>query len=298
MARPELPNFLFIGAEKAGSTSVHSYLGQHPDVFVSPVQGANFFSCGSEDLSGRYGYEPSTYATTVEDYLGPFEAVSGQRAVGEVSPSYLCHAQAPGRIRRHLPEVKLIGLLRQPAERAFSHFVFNHKMTTETVADFRSALAAEQDRIAAGWHYRFHYRRNGFYSRQLTPYFETFDRTRMLVLLYDDLQADPVACMQRMHAFLDVDDSFVPDTSLHHNVSGMPRNAAIRGALALVRPYRRSLIRRLPPGLVSRVGRVLLNQVEADPELMGELTQGFREDILRTQELIGRDLSHWLAPAG
>ncbi len=273
---------------------MHRYLAQHPDVFISPVEGANFFSLGESDLRGRHGYEPASYCMTLDAYRKLFETAAGEAAVGEASPSYLCHRRAAERIRRYLPDARLVALLRQPAERAFSHFLFNHKKAIEELDDFRAALAAEEERVAAGWHYGYHYRRNGFYAEQLEPYLRAFPREQLLVLLYDDLREDPVACMQRIYAFLGVDAAFRPDTSLRYNVSGMPRNRAVRAVLAAAMPARRLLEQRLPPRLVARVGRALLEPRAPDPEVMAELTRGYREDILRTQDRIGRDLGHWL----
>ena len=287
-------NFLLIGAEKAGCTSVHHYLAQHPEVFLSRKQGANFFSCGDMDLSGRFGYEPSTYTLTLEAYQRLFWPVRQEAAIGEASPSYLCHRRAAERIRDYLPAVRLIALLRQPAERAYSHFLFNRKQILEELEDFRDALAAEDERVARGWHYRYHYRRNGFYYEQLSHYYALFPRHQLLVLLYDDLVADSATVLRQMFQFLEVDDSFQPDTSLHYNVSGAPRNRAIAWGLRTLRPLRRFTEERLPPKLVAKVGRMLLERSPPKPDVLRELTERYREDILKTQELVGRDLQRWL----
>src|SRR3989344_7184694 len=106
--RMRLPNFLIIGATKAGTTSLHHYLGQHPDIFVAPTKETNFFAQESAlCFTGRTVSLP-------EEYAAQFAAATTQKAIGESSPAYLAVPLAPERIARMLPHAKLIVILRNP----------------------------------------------------------------------------------------------------------------------------------------------------------------------------------------
>lgn len=288
------PNFLFIGAEKAGSTAIHRYLSQHPEVFLPQRHGPSYFAHGDMDLSDRYGLELYKYTLTLPAYQSLFDGVKDERAVGESSPSYLYSQRAPGRIQALLPDVKLIAVLRQPADRAFSHWLFQRKQTAEPLADFQAAMQAEPDRIARNWAHRFHYGRQGFYGEQLKRYYSLFPREQILVLLYDDLLADAQGFMRKIFEFLEVDPAFEPDLSERFNVSGEPRNGFVRWALNVAKPVRWYAEQYLSPRIVSPIGRILLTRKRPNPAILNELIEDYRADIAKTQELIGRDLSAWL----
>lgn len=290
----QLPHFLLMGPEKGGTTSLNQYLRQHPKIFMARIQGANYFSLGDLDLRGRHGYTPARYTATLEAYGALFKDAPAGQVIGESSPSYFVHARAAERIRRIIPEVKLITVLRHPAERAFSHFQFNRKQANEPLRDFEQALAAEPRRIADGWHYRFHYRRNGFYDAHLAPFFRRFPRQQIAVLLYDDFVRDPQAFLRAIFAFLGVDDRFRPDTTLRFNVSGVPRNRAIEWALKRAAPMRPLFQRVVPPRLLSAIGQRMLKRIGLEPEVRARLIEEYRADILALQQRIDRDLSAWL----
>ena len=291
-----LPNFLVVGAEKAGSTSLRAYLAQHPDVFLAELQGANFFSLGEMERPSGFGYQPPCYryVADFDSYLRLFDAAADQRAIGECSPGMLCCERSAKRIAARLRGVRVIAMLRQPADRAHSHFAFNRRQTTEPLADLEAAVAAEQERTAAGWHYRYRYFANGLYHEQLQRFYDVMPAERIGVFLYDDFQSDPQHTLRALYRLLGVDESFTADASLKYNVSGMPRNRVVSGLLRLGWPLRRALERRLPPSVVSRVGQRLLRRESIDPVLRARLTERYAGDIEKVQRLIQRDLSHWL----
>lgn len=288
------PNFLILGAMKAGTTSLYHYLGQHPQVYMSPKKEPHYFAYGDMPLPTETARYMSHIVQTRDAYDRLFAGASGRAAVGEASTSYLSSERAVGRIAEALPGVRLIAVLRQPAERAHSHFVFNHKRFFEIEPDFQKALDAEDARDAAGWGPRFHYRRKGYYAEQLSRYFAVFPRERVLVLLYDDLQRDAVGVVRRIYRFLEIDEGFEPDVSVRYNISGVSRNRAIDVALRTLHPVRRSLERALPAKFVSAVGRVLIQKPPPPSAIHARLTKHYRPDILKLQDLINRDLSHWL----
>jgi len=295
-----LPNFIILGAQKAGTTSLYQYLKQHPEVFMSPVKEPKFFNEDFED--GNRG-EPNSGSlrgvSSLEEYRALFDGATNEKAVGEASPSYLYLPEVPTRIERYVPEAKLIATLRDPAERAYSSYLHQVRAGREPL-DFLGAIRDEERRVREGWHYRYHYRGRSLYHAQLTRYHAVFSPERLQVHLYEDFREDPISVSQNMFRFLGVDDSFIPDTSLRHNVSGLPKSRALFWFLKKPSPLRTALRTFVPKGLrknlfVSLRSRNLSKVPPMPEEARMDLIEAYREDVRRLQDLIGRDLSGWLA---
>jgi hypothetical protein len=297
-----MPNFLIIGFEKAGTTSVYHYLKQHPQVFVSPTKETNYFVHeGQNPEILPYLRKGMPVVRSLDEYRALFEDASQQEAVGEASPLYLADPRAAECIRRHLPRAKLIALLRDPVERAYSAYWMRVRDGRET-RSFEQAVEEElcgrlADSLEVG---RRHYVRWGLYARHLEVYFTRFDPSQLAIHLFDDLQADPGGFMRELFRFLEVDDGFVPDTSLRYNASGAPRNRLLRpllGKSAATRTLRRAL-----PGPLGRRAASIqeawrnraLAKPPMPPRLRRRLVAGYRRDILELQGMLQRDLSRWL----
>ncbi len=244
-----LPNFLILGAQQAGTTALYHDLGQHSEIFTSPVKEPHYFSLG--DLEAPRRIEADTLAA----YRKLFAAADREKAVGEASTTYLESARAARRIKELIPEARLIAVLRDPAERAHSHYVENRRRQWDDAPTFSGALELEPERLALGLGSHFQYVGRGFYHAHLTEYHRLFERRQIRVFLYQDFADDPSGVRREICRFLEVDDGFEPDTTVEHDVPGVPRNSA---------------------------------------DLRRELIEIYREDVLRLQDLIGRDLSAWL----
>lgn len=321
-----LPTFLVIGAAKSGTTSFHEYLKQHPEIFMSGRKEPNYFAFQGRtpDFIGPDGEDPRRFRglekrlrvakyqesiVTAERYERLFARAGDATAIGESSVSYMFIPEAAGRIREALPEVSLIALLRNPVDRAYSKFTQFRRDGLEPIADFAAALDAEDDRARRHWSPTWYYRRRGLYFEQLERYYARFERDRILVLRYEDFAADPAALLRRAFAFLGVSTDFTPDFSRRHNVSQrnvwIPRSrlahrllkgpAELEAMAAKKDPQSRS--GRLRRRLVRRnLRRVKWTHAPMDPVVRRRLTEEFREDLLRLQDLIRLDLSGWLAP--
>jgi len=293
-----LPNFIILGAQKAGTTSLYYYLDQHPDIFMSPVKEPHFFNNegGGRLYDGPYP-GPARRISKVEEYESLFGGATNERAIGEASPSYLYLPEVPARMERHVPEARLIAVLRDPAERAYSAFLHTVRTGREPLDDFRAALRAEEGRIRENWHHLYHYKARGLYHEQLLRYHEAFGRDNVRVYLYEDLGKNPVAVFQDVCRFLDVNDTFVPDTSVRYNASGVPRNSVVSALVKKSGAIAPALKRVVPFGARQKMkGRVFAKPPPFPEEARGELVEYYREDVLRLQALIGRDLSGWLTP--
>ena len=304
-----LPNFLVIGAGKAGTTSLYHYLDQHPEVYMSPIKEPKFFALegGVPEYRGPGDREVWSSGTNraISDpgeYEALFDGVGGEKAIGEASPGYLCNAGAPGRIKRYVPDARLVAVLRDPAERAYSAYLHMIRDGREKLG-FAEALGEEERRTREGWAPGWQYTREGFYCRNLRRYFELFDREQIRIYLYEDLRADPLGLMRDAFGFLGVDEAFVPDFSMRHNASGIPKSRLLVSLITRRNPLKTVLKPLLPKGLRTRISVGVQNRnLNPAPPLSPEdrewLIELYREDILGLQDLLGRDLSDWLEPSG
>lgn len=300
-----MPNFLIIGTAKAGTTALYSYLNQHPQIYMSPEKEPHFFAFEGERLNfggiaGDRAWLNRAAITDLETYRKQFQRVSKQIAIGEASTLYLYIPKAAERIKYYVPEAKLIAILRNPVERAYSAFLFQIRDDLEPITDFAQALQEEKIRITKNWVPIYYYQQMGFYYTQVKRYFDMFSRDQIRIYLYEDLSSDPMSILQDTFQFLGVDHKFVPDVSLRHNVSGIPKNKILNSFLLKPHPIKSILKPFLPEGLrrtliVSLKNRRSLDKPPPLPiELRRQLIEVYREDILKLQDIIQRDLSRWL----
>jgi hypothetical protein len=220
---------------------------------------------------------------TLDEYEALFTGVTSERAVGEKSPIYLTNQHAPLRIKALIPDVRLLAVLRNPVDRAFSHYLMNVRMQLETLP-FADAVMAERDNqpIRAG--VVRHYVRSGKYAAPIERYMELFGPEQLRIYLYEDLLTNGGAIVREIYEYLGVDPNFTPNLTVHHNA----RPSEDRGRQLVSRIH--SLGRRVAKRDLRRSssGRI-------PSSTRRELSSFFREDILHLQGLLGRDLSGWLA---
>ena len=295
-----MPNFLIIGAGKSGTTSLYHYLKQHPEVYMSPVKEPNFFAFEGEKMNFRAPQDQKgincTSVTDIDAYRALFRGVTSEKAIGEASHWYLYSPKAPGRIRRHVPEARLIAVLRDPVERAYSQFLHFIRDGEERLTDFSQALQEEEARIRNNWAFG-RYASRGFYHAQLKRYFDAFDRSQIKIYLYEDLSADPTGVLRDTFRFLGVDEAFVPEMSVRPNVSGVPNNRALHALLTRPQRIKTVLKPYLPPRLLRFASDLRdrnLAKPQLAPEVRRQMVEMYREDTLKLQDLIDRDLSTWL----
>ena len=170
-----LPDFLVIGAPKAGTTALHAALAGHPELFMSPVKEPKFFlTDGPPPRRGGGPGDVQTYREHIwrrEDYEALFDAAPPGALRGELTPFYLYDRQAQRRIHALIPGARMIAVLRDPVERAHSNWTHLWSAGLDPIGDFPAACAAEDRRIAAGWAPFWHYTRLGRYGEQLDHLF-------------------------------------------------------------------------------------------------------------------------------
>ena len=280
------PNVFIVGVGKAGTSSLCDYLGQHPDVYVSPVKEPHYFSRADHPLEPAISEEA--------DYLRLFRGARDERVLLEASVSYFWDADSPSAIRAAVPEAKAIVLLREPVARAYSHYWHAVRYGAEP----RSFLEAVADELAG--------RRPPHHGRRVEPYIrrgrylEALQRFRsvfgpdLLVLLLDDLTARPREVLVRVFEFIGVDPARADSIDLEaSNAFALPRNAF--AARMLNSPTARRLARRaIPRTLRARTERALMapNAVrpEIDVEAQRLLEQEYAKERPELERFLGRPL--------
>ncbi len=302
-----LPNTLIIGAAKSGTTSLYDYLRQHPDVFMSPVKEPRFFAYAENPPAGvgpgdAASNEAAGAVYTLADYQKLFAGATTETIVGEASPVYLYDADAPRLIRQHCPNAHLIAILRNPVERAYSHFLHLVRSGREPLRDFEAALDAEEERVEKGWEWSWHYRRMGYYGLQLQRYLRTMDPEQLHVYRFKHLKADPVQFAQTVYRDLGIDDAFTPDTSLRRRTTGFPKlewlQSFIHNSDHPIRQMSRYVV---PESVRDRVLTTVKNANLEKPPMPEaarmRLRNAYRKDVQRLEAMLDRNFSDWLTTA-
>jgi hypothetical protein len=296
------PNFLIIGAEKAGTTFLHEALRSHADIFMPPGE-VPFFEdpdYGAPDAQRKFSRL--------------FEPGAGKRAIGLKRPNYLHKPECPARIRQHCPDAKLVVMLRDPVERAISayyHYVLNCFVPLRRPD---SGIAAILDRRVQK-----HYPRSreviefGFYHRDLQRYLALFPRQQILVMLMEDLRTDATVVQHRVLQFLGVDAAHapvLPSGKINEGEYAMPRLALLRLRSRLLYRYDDHRTRLWPKERVGRAASIALAGIEridrrlrraavgnngelVSPEVRRRLAEHYIDDTVQLEKLLGIDLSHW-----
>jgi hypothetical protein len=290
-----LPNFIIVGAAKAGTTALYWYLSEHPAVYMSPVKETFYFAYGVDE-AGRLLYgDPEVHRfpiKTLPEYEALFAAAGNATAIGEASPIYLECPQSAERIRSLIPGARIIASLRQPVDRAYSDYIMylrRRGRRLDPATDLRADAAwAQPD---SRW------MQVSRYAEQIRRYVDRFPREQIHVALFDDLKRDAVGMTQSVYRFVGVDPAFRPDVETPHAAGGVPKSRLLERVFSS-RGLRSALQPLLPTPAANWVrrfrSRTMTKPPALPPALRQELTAHFRADIAETSALIGRNLDHWL----
>jgi hypothetical protein len=277
MSELRLPQFLIIGAARAGTTSLYHYLMPHPGVFLAQPKEIDFFS------------DDGAYARGIDWYAAHFRSAPGDVLAGEATPRYLASEEAPARIAQTLPRVKLVALLRHPVERAHSEYLMNRTWRGEP----RTFDQAVQDELQGRHAGRPRYLRRAFYVEHLERYARHFSPDALHVALFDDLASDPLAVYRGVCRFLDLDSEFIPP-NLGIAYNRTPRLRSRRLWSALERRRRGVGVERQLTSAVDRWNvRPAAGHPPLAPDLRARLLDHFREPNRALARRLDRDLSAW-----
>ena len=298
-----LPNFLILGAARAGTTSLYYYLRQHPEVFMSPIKEVNFFAYDISSMEQLTNLSEHDFPIkTITDYQKLFKPGKDSKAIGEASPRYLWHPSAPKKIQQMIPDAKFIVILRNPIQRAFSSYLMYFNQGREK-RSFRQAIEEEIQLSQSGkWPLgQMTYVGQGFYTKHLENYFHYFQRDQFQIILYEDYKVDLPGTLHQIFRFLGVSEDVASFDSLpRHNVSGLPKNKVI-DFLLKPRKFTKTIRRYIPKKIHDPVFYYFMSvkernmmKTDMEPHVRRKLIGIYRDDVLKLQNLLARDLSHWL----
>ncbi len=285
---PSLPTFFIIGAAKAGTTSLHSYLAQHPEVQMAANKEPRFFA-GPED---GIPYPPDR-VSRLEDYEALFDPSFAVR--GEASTDYAAHPRrrgAPERIRGLIPEAKFVYLVRDPLARTISHY----RMGVALMGERRSLREATGDLAEL----RSPYLASSLYATQLRLYLEHFAAERVLVVDQADLLSERRRTLGEIFAFLGVADVGEQVRSEEELLSAAewrtysPRYLELSNRFLV--PASRWIPRRLRRSLRRSADRILFPPLETpalDAESRGRLQRLFAPEVEQLREMTGKEFASW-----
>lgn len=220
LSRSPAPNFFIVGAAKSGTTSLLQYLRQHPDIFLPA------------DIALK---EPSYYCDTygVENYAAYlsifFKEATAQKMIGEASTPYLTSPESAGKIHDAVPHARIIILLRNPVDRAYSLWKWMHAFGYETIGSFEEALQVEIhsrkdnpdflrkfQKGGLTYYWDFLYFHSGLYFEQVKRYYDNFSKKQLKVIIFEEFVEEPLRSVHEIYKFLGVDPNFDPEIKIHN----------------------------------------------------------------------------------
>lgn len=307
------PNFFLVGAGKTGTTSLHGYLNQHPEIYMSPVKEPCFFAdeIRGETISAGFRNhlrrqtrllanvlndgEPvkplGWIAQDWDDYLRLFRNVRGETAIGESSAAYLWSPTAAANIHSRIPHAKIVMILRDPAERAFSQYL-HQTAAGLTRATFRDHIERAQQDPREHLSIYYPFLEAGLYAAQVERFLTLFPRDRVRIYLYEEAWRDPSQLLRSLFEFLEVNPSFNADTTRKSLERRRPRFAAAHYYLKKF-----NLTALIPASMRAPLKSVAFQSgstIKIDPADRQFLIDYYAPDIDRLSKLLNQELTPWL----
>lgn len=300
------PNFLCVGAPKAGTTSLYHYLKDHPKIYMASKKEPRFF-CSEYYIAlckedPRYSQSFSTVILDKYKYYSLFNCVKNESAIGEMSVQYLyLHNFSIPRIKKILGDPKILIILRNPVDRCLS----SYRRALRDDFERNSLLQAVQDesyKKKENWslgHFHFSL---GLYHEAVKAYMINF--TNVKVILYDDYKDDSIGVVREIYDFLGVQKEFTPNIETKYNVSGIPISRFLHNLIikqSFLRNRFVSLLRAiLNESQTSKLRERILSinmgrsKIDISEKNFAYLKSLYKNDIDQLSNLLSKDLSHWL----
>ena len=288
-----LPDFIVAGAQRCGTTSLHSYLSQHPGICMTREKEAHYFCW---DL---------LYDQGLEWYEGHFRHCPEGLVVGETTPDYMYLPGVPERMAKDVPDARLVFILRNPIDRAYSHYWHEVQLGWERLT-FEQAVSSEPSRIPRSPEERYHfsYVDRGEYAKHLARFLEHFPEEQVHVMLFEDMRGELGAALSPLFGFLGVDIDFVPAREETRNVGGRPSLPVLQRLARRGNPLIKQLPeRKLGTGMGHRVGMAFadlvtrINVRKRYPPMAVSVRDSLRRHFegpnAALEELVGIDVSGW-----
>ncbi len=300
-------DFFIVGAARSGTTTLWQWLKEHPGIFLPETKEPHHF-CFKDKGLPYFGNELDPHykeliTVSEKDYQHLYDNCKPRQPSGDASPGYLYFPGTAASIKHHNPAAKIICILRNPCDRAFSQFIFHVQAGFEDVCDFETALNNEKIRISKGWWWGHHYLEAGNYVSQWQEYCDAFGESQRLLLLYDDLVSSPKATYEKICAFLDITPSPTANLDLHVNgtseLVSVPLNLTLHRLLTHGLTSNKNLLNWLPKWLSQKIKQFIIAiNKQPKPEMTSTcrslMANHYRPELERLSRLTGIDLSNWM----
>ncbi|UAB81923.1 sulfotransferase [Marixanthomonas sp. SCSIO 43207] len=290
-------HFFVIGAARAGTTTLYSYLSQHPDIFLPNVKECNYFS-SVQSLDKEVYKEPKydkkyhmKIIASQKVYNNLFLPAKATQLKGDVSPSYLWDRDTAKRIFEHNSEAKIILSLRNPIDRAYSHYLMHYNTGYETEKTFEEALNAPKKPIWGGGNM---YLEMSSYFNQVKPYFDCFPSENIKVLIYEDWTKNKEKAFHDIYSFLGIQSFSKYAADEVYNKTQAIKN---KKALDILRQekVKRSIQKLIPEAWTEKVKQQFFyketEKTSLSEETITRLKRYFKDDVKKTENLIQQPLT-------
>ena len=295
------PDFLVVGTARAGTTALHSYLRQHPDIFLPKLNEPCFFvfEGGSNKFNkGKFAFAIRHF----NEYQQLFSRAEANQKIGEMSTPYLyLFEKTISTVKKYFndyAEIKIIILLRNPVDRAYSQYKWRVRDGREPL-HFEEAIKEEKARMNANYSFDYYYVDRGFYYEQVKAYQANFKNVHFVY--FDDFNSEPFPVLKDICRFLGVNENVNFKKIKRQNESAAPRSKSLSKLATSESALKFKLWFALPDVIRSNVRRLFskMNTKKTGVKKMNPLTrqqliETYRDDIVALQQLTGRDLSEWL----
>jgi len=296
----KLPSFFVVGAQKAGTTTLHDWLVRQPDVCLPVIKETHFFS------------DRQRFSLGIEWYLKQFPESNKGAVTGEIDPDYMFFEGSPRRIRKWVRRPKIVFIFRHPVERAYSHYLMSLRRGHEALP-FSEALQREKDRLSGpGREFavnHFSYLARGRYCEQIARYREVFPESEFLFVKFNDLFGGETghATYEGICRFLGLSSSpLITDLSRKSNPAGTARSRLLRDLLHKPSRTRRLLGRLIPSVSVKMKLWAMLDRMNLKPindgedrredlsRIPEEMLESVKGEVLSLQAVTGLNVSDWI----
>ena len=285
------PNLFIVGPPRSGTTTLHDWLRQHPDIFMSSIKEPHFFSSIEFPDIER---EVLRVTRNQQEYLSLFRDGEGMAIRGESSSHYLADPASAERIHEAVPDAKIITILRDPVQRAFSHYLLFGRRGEQPA--FNQVIRQCIERRPPYDNAAFNLVDMGLYHQQLQHYYQFFSPEQVLVVSFQKLQDQPADVLGEICDFLGVDGGAVNDidTDRASNPYMQPSNRLFGKLLSSniltsfgLKIIPRPLLQKIRYGLLLKPGE----KPELDAETRRLLTEIYEPEVGRLEELLNRDFA-------
>jgi hypothetical protein len=285
-------DFFIIGAPKSGTTSLYHYLDEHPQVEMSTQKEPDYFSDVAIQKQGLY--YGNNRIDTVEKYYSLFNVEGMNVIFGEASVSYLFYKNVASDIKKYNVNAKIIIMLRNPIDRAFSHYLMDYRLGL--VSDsFEEIIYKTSVNKKAHLYYQ-QYIQISEYAKQIARYHKEFDADKIMLIDYEDFKKDVGKIVKSVYNFLGINEEYRSETNKKHNTFTMPKNRLIRFIYSFV--FIRNILTFLFPDSLVKSIRLALFKQNKKPKLSDDtreyLKHFFKDDIMEVSQLLHKDFSKWI----